>query len=324
MILKKIKNKILKFKNKKISPKKIEKESEYTNLKHIEPPLLYNNNEYTLNFLKKENKDPHNDGYDELHTIFHCYWYGLINEKHIFSIKSALYTQKNCEIWLWIDECTWNLNQNNKYLDEIKKLITIKKYSPVNELKNSPFSKMKKNFIVKNDLTLRADAFRVLILYKFPGIYFDLDVFFLKDLRSLYKNKYFIYQWEKESYGNNALIYFQDNKIFNTLADVIIKNKTFRPWIIFYYGTPEIKDLTVLPCAFFDPIWNITDEKAYNYPITKFEDFFKKTDCNIKSISDFFPGCYTYHWHNLWKNEIEEDSLFDIFDKELNEKLGIK
>ena len=41
-------------------------------------------------------------------------------------------------------------------------------------------------------------------------------------------------------------------------------------------------------------------------------------------MSDFFPGCYTYHWHNLWKNKIEEDSLFDIFDKELNEKLGIK
>ena len=323
MILTKIKNKIRIIKNKKIKPDRIKIKSEYTNLKHLETSDLYFNNEFALKYLK-DNLHAEILNNKEKKTIYHCYWYGLITEKQIFSIKSALLTQKNAEVWLWIDTDTWKVNINNPFINLLKGKITVKEYNPKEEISDTQFNKLKRNFLIRDDLALRSDAFRMLVLSKYKGLYFDLDILFLRDFTPLFNNKGFLYQWEQESYGNSAILYLKDQQLINNLSQNCIKKNTFIPWIAFYYGTPEIKDLTVLPCAFFDPIWNITDEKAYNYPITKFEDFFKKTDCNIKSMSDFFPGCYTYHWHNLWKNKIEEDSLFDIFDKELNEKLGIK
>ena len=41
----------------------------------------------------------------------------------------------------------------------------------------------------------------------------------------------------------------------------------------------------------------------------------------INSYKDFFPGIFTYHWHNMWKKEIHEDSYFGLFNKEFDSLL---
>lgn len=93
----------------------------YKNFNHLEDDLLYTDNEYALNFLKNKN--------DEIvkseKIKCHAYWYGYINEKHIFSIKSLLCTQKNPEVYLWIDKATFNKNKKNKFLREIENDIYI-------------------------------------------------------------------------------------------------------------------------------------------------------------------------------------------------------
>lgn len=93
----------------------------YKNFNHLQDDLLYTNNEYALNFLKNKNEK-----ITESKKIkCHAYWYGEINEKHIFSIKSLLCAQKNSEVYLWIDKATFNKNKKNKFLKEIEKLIYI-------------------------------------------------------------------------------------------------------------------------------------------------------------------------------------------------------
>ena len=93
----------------------------YKNFNHLQDDLLYTNNEYALNFLKNTNEK-----ITESKKIkCHAYWYGEINEKHIFSIKSLLCVQKNAEVYLWIDKATFNKNKKNKFLKEIEKLIYI-------------------------------------------------------------------------------------------------------------------------------------------------------------------------------------------------------
>ena len=99
----------------------------YKNFNHLEDDLLYTDNEYALNFLKNKN-----DKITKSKKIkCHAYWYGDINEKHIFSIKSLLCAQKNAEVYLWIDKSTFNNNKKNNFLKEIENDIYIYIYMKI-------------------------------------------------------------------------------------------------------------------------------------------------------------------------------------------------
>ncbi|PCG19852.1 hypothetical protein [Brachyspira sp. G79] len=76
-----------------------------------------------------------NDIAEKKNISYHAYWYGKINEKHVFSIKSLLCTQENKKVYLWIDNKTIKENLNNKYISEIEKYIEIKTYNPKIEIK---------------------------------------------------------------------------------------------------------------------------------------------------------------------------------------------
>lgn len=99
----------------------------YKNFNHLEDDLLYSDNEYALNFLKNKN----NKITEYKKFKCHAYWYGNINEKHIFSIKSLLCSQKNAEVYLWIDKATFNKNKRNKFLKEIEHDIYIYIYMKI-------------------------------------------------------------------------------------------------------------------------------------------------------------------------------------------------
>jgi hypothetical protein len=49
---------------------------------------------------------------------------------------------------------------------------------------------------------------------------------------------------------------------------------------------------------------------------------------DIQSHKDFFPGAFTYHWHNFWDAPEHKDSYFGFFNEEfdriLEDKLGIQ
>lgn len=109
------------FKKKFYIPTQPTSGDSYKNFNHLEDDLLYIDNEYALNFLK--NKKDEIVKSEEIKC--HAYWYGDINEKHIFSIKSLLCAQNNSEIYLWIDKATFNKNKKNKYLKEIENHIYI-------------------------------------------------------------------------------------------------------------------------------------------------------------------------------------------------------
>ena len=293
----------------------------YTNFKHLNDEKLYIDNEYTLKFLKNS---INNDIPQTKNISYHAYWYGKINEKHMLSINSLLCTQKNNKVYLWIDTETIEENLKNKYLDEIKNYIEIKVYNPKLEIKNTCFEKFDYIFNQTAHLPARADAFRLLIPYKYllenkyEGIvYFDLDVLFLRDFSNILTNS-FCYQWEKQPYGNNAVLFFDNTEILYNTSILLKKYDSALSWCIFNYSNDKLKDLMVLPCTYFDPVWNITDKNKYDYPITAFDDFFNEYNGAKISYRDFFTGCYAYHWHNKWGIEANENSLFNMFYNEFN------
>src|SRR5690606_20788826 len=57
-------------------------------------------------------------------------------------------------------------------------------------------------------LTFKSDKIRCFLLLIYGGIWFDLDIFFLRSFSPLfanYGNKIFAYRWQYEDYPNNAI-----------------------------------------------------------------------------------------------------------------------
>ena len=69
---------------------------------------------------------------------------------------------------------------------------------------------------------------------------------------------------------------------------------------------------------------------APSVPFDRFEDFFRASRLlrGGGSLGRFFPGAFTYHWHNLWSAPVETGSPFARLAGELDailyERLGIE
>ena len=164
--------------------------------------------------------------------------------------------------------------------------------------------KWKRQALLKSlwDLAHRSDIFRMLVLYNHGGLYFDLDILFLRDFSDLFRfvsSAEFCYQWSGESYTNSAILKLEKHSpITKQLLEKSLRKMNFRPWKLFDFQDKDL-DLLVLPSCFFDPLWLQNDGRDCwaSAPFQSFVDFFASQ--NVKcSFRDFFAGAFTYHWHN--------------------------
>ena len=264
--------------------------------------------------------------------IAHTFWHGEIGVKQLFSIKSFLCTQPKelFELWIWLDGDEWyeKALQNNSLMALVcsqDNRIKIKKWDLHTEIKGTIFSNISWYFQWVRPLAYMADDFRIIALYKFGGLYFDLDVMFLRDFTALVMRDEFVYAWENQPFANNAILYLRKGSyLCRQVASEMIRRKSSQPWIVFRYKRKTLASLMVYPCAFFDPLWTGYEK---GMPFKAFGDFFKPFDENfpkdghINSYRDFFHGAYAYHWHNHWNNKVVENSYFGMFNKEFEEEL---
>lgn len=116
---------------------------------------------------------------------------------------------------------------------------------------------------------------------------------FLNDFGAL-RNVPFCYAWESQPFANSALLNFKRKSDFASYTlQKSIQKQTVLPWVILHYADDALKELCVLPCAFFDPVWQgVSAEKS---PISNFEQFFQPFDTafvnkyGIDSYKAFFP-----------------------------------
>ena len=237
-------------------------------------------------------------------VIFHCYWHGNLNEKHLYSVLSCYYfnvLNRKHKIILWLEN-----NTPNDINKEISKYCEIKQFSFQTEKEKSEF--IKKGFYYNKIISLYSDVVRYLLLYNYGGCWFDLDCFFLRSFDPLFcnfGNEICLYGWRTQPYPNNA--------IFISLEPKSTKMKKNMEYIIslglgwgfqrvpLTYDLPM--DITILPYIWFDVGW-------INNPTTNeefFMEFFTPTQENI-TIDSFFPGSFCYHWHNKWNDEIQKNS----------------
>ncbi|WP_052496160.1 glycosyltransferase [Pedobacter lusitanus] len=227
--------------------------------KHISDRRLYTDNNYALEVLEEninfrlEPLTDHIQTHKEQIT-YHCYWHGNIGRKQAFSIKSFLCTQDltRCRVILWLDaDNGYHNHEKNPILKEILHLIEVKIYDPYQEIKNTPWKNKKELVNEPENLAKRSDAFRFLILYKYGGVYFDLDVMFLKDFSSLLESE-FCYAWETQPYANSAILSLKSkSEIATYILNKSSKKRTVLPWIILNYSDSLLNKLNILPCTFF-------------------------------------------------------------------------
>lgn len=243
--------------------------------------------------------------------IFHCYWNGILNEKHLYSIQSCYHFNKKHKIILWLEN-----NFPNEYNTIIKKYAEIRQFSLNDEVKNTEFIRC---ITYSNELTFYSDLARCLLLYNYGGVWFDLDCLFLRSFDPLlcnFKNDICVYQWENQNYPNNAIFFSQHRKSAKMKKVIeFIMNRNYG-WgfqqSMLTYDLPV--DLLVLPCSWFDAGWICQPN---------FSDFFVNTD-NQYSFENFFPGSFCYHWHNKWNDKIEDNSIINQLIKIIHENLNFK
>lgn len=255
---------------------------------------------------------------------FHVYWYGKLDRKQLLCIKSYLVTQnlEKTKLIIWLDYLN-GYNNNNINLIPKHNNIIVKKYVPNELSKGTLFEN--KSFININDTKLvkyRSDLARIMFLYHYGGIYYDLDLILLKDLSPLLHLE-FCYQWSNIlNRGNNALLCIKEKsnsciEIFQKYIYFIDKQKKSF-CLDFNRVIFDNSNLLQLPCSIFDPIWILIDTKSKSKysDLDNFDNFFKKTNETIKNISDCFNGLiFCYHWHSRTNYEIEKDSYFDKIEK---------
>ena len=165
------------------------------------------------------------------------------------------------------------------------------------------FQGISQNF--ENSVRL-SNLIRTILLYKYGGCWFDLDVFFLRSFEPIfanYTNEICLYNWEYQKHPNNAIYISLEpysEKMLNNIKYIISLNRgwSFQQAML-TYNLPL--DILVLPCSWFDPSWV---KSPYNL---KFNKAFNKTSKQY-TFDNFFNGAFCYHWHNQWDVKIDEDS----------------
>jgi len=240
-------------------------------------------------------------------VIFHSYWNGNLNEKHLYSVLSCYYfnvLNHKHKIILWLEN-----NTPNNINKEISKYCEIKYFDFNSEKQTLNYTRDIKFRHNKKDLTEYADFNRMILLYNYGGCWFDLDCFFLRSFDPIFKNyekEICVYQWENQNYPNNAILISLEPKSSN-MKNIIDffhnKNTGWRTQSNCTYSSPL--EMLVLPCSWFDGGWI---ENPIFIKKEQFNNFFKQSNKEYP-FDNFFYGAFCYHWHNQWDKPIEDNSI---------------
>jgi hypothetical protein len=272
----------------------------------------------------------------ESKMVLHFYWRVPLEfgRKQILPIKSAIVNnydlnKDNLEINLWSNVDL----SNNEYLFSIKDYINIKIWDPLEEIKGTILEEhidyYRQNIVHDDRNWIAGDFFRLLCLHKYGGFYFDMDVLILRDLSPL-NNLEFLYQWgssgtttqEPNIFYNGAVMRLNEkstasSKLLKETLNIRSAGQTTN-WSSTLYSIISDDNLNYLPCAWFNTEWclkSVGRIKLYNNPDYEMLVFKKDTNLNL------FEGAFTWHWHNKWSDDIEDESKFQVLENDINNKL---
>ena len=265
-------------------------------------------------------------------VFIHIIWVSdetVLNRKVETAFRSALRTQSNARILIWtlpeyvqlLQTQVSHLQHSNCSISSNLEIISIavladlvsQTVDPAIRSCEGALSTMTANRVAFSDL------FRFIVLFFFGGIYVDADCIFLRDMHDLHGQS-FAYKWDRDvTYYNTAILGLPKG---SHLVSSIIRQDGRCDTNTFYPTRIHEKmdctsgvciGLVMMPTALFNPSsgvqtnWQWNSNEAHDLGMTT-DWFFNRA--RLWDLEHFFPGAYTFHWHNRWNNEVHENSFF--------------
>ncbi len=303
-------------------------------MQRLPQPGLYDSTERCLAFARTL-PPPRPPAPSQPPVPVHFYWQGrAFGPKPALCLKSFLATQdpRRFRAWLWLeDEATYEAAQRLPDLAPLLPAITLRRYDWSELARGTPLADQP--WTQNLAAVARSDLARLVCLYHHGGCYSDLDALFLRDLGSLLDHvgdAEFCFQWSADPSGTNAFCrHHAGSALLQKLLLRAVAAQSVHPFALLHFNlaTPEI---LMLPVALFSPLW-LQDDKHERYPAApyrRFAGFFRKfgwfhrrPDHPI-TLETFFPGAFTYHWHNQWATREHRDSYAGHLDADCRSRLG--
>jgi hypothetical protein len=250
-------------------------------------------------------------------VTFFAYWNGQLSSKQLASVQSCyLFNVKGRagrKIVVWLEN-----NEPNEFNSLIAQFAELVPFDETRVVANTPLEGHTYH-PYRQYLSYYSDMVRYALLYKYGGVWFDLDVLFLRSLDpvlSAFGKDVCVYAWEYQPYPNNALYISltpQDSRLKVVIDWYICKRSGFGFQGNNSYADPL--DLLVLPCAWFDPGWVRCPPSCPGF------DEFMAESAKSVSLATFCPGVFAYHWHNRWNVVPHSSSPFVQLSGEIERNL---
>lgn len=253
--------------------------------------------------------------------IFHAYWradLAPVGPKQLATLRSffATQNQNNSIVYLWSNG---DLSQSQIIKDvqsHVGDRLQTKIYSPHELAKGSPMEDSPHLEFKDESGYLDGDLIRLLVVYRYGGMWFDMDSLFIRDMTPLLEHEW-LTQWDcylPNSYPfNGAFMRFNKQspylcEMLSELASGPLPRPGTIDWGAYmYYRVYRrllhhgIRPWSVLPWCFTDPM--------ICSPKNSMPNAFIETDFDKERLLQTFA----YHWHNQWKKE--PGSLFKFLEE---------
>jgi hypothetical protein len=292
-------------------------------------PELYTDYEECIKFLR--DLDDSQFEYPPEETIFHVYS-EIKSEKELMVVKSYLATQnlEKTRMIVWSD---YDIS-DNPLIQEYKDMITFNVYDAHEEAKDTLLEDHPYLSLKDEKYYLQSDLARILLLYKYGGVWVDMDIVLLRDFKPILDQEY-MYMWGSETDFKNqgtcaTVLSLHKESMF---ADKLLRQLMFTNPVpnTECWGKTMFADIykffkfNVFPATFFNVEWCINSKHPSFGDHIESQWFTKE----LENKEHLFLECFAWHWHNSSKkgDPVATGSKFDLLQKFVSKALrerGIK
>ena len=287
-------------------------------------PSLYHNYIESVKFLETINDA--NFSYPKEKVNFHIYS-EFRTDKEILSLASFFATQnlEKTNVIVWSD---YDIQKESR-VQRFKNLVDFRVWNAESESVGTPLENQKRMFLAADEKHyLQSDLLRLLALYKYGGIWIDMDIVLLRDFKPLLDQEYMYMCGSETNFAVDGacatVLSLKQKSILatNLLEEAkrmhIIPNSTCWGKDMFaqlYRGY----QYPILPSAFFNIEWCIN--KTTKGLGDHIENSWFTTP--LQNKSHLFLQSFAWHWHNSSKKNLDVvlGSKFDLLSKLTDQKL---
>ena len=263
--------------------------------------------------------------YPDEKVIFHVYS-EIKTSKELMAVKSYLATQdlNKTSMIVWSD---YDIS-DNPHIQPYKDLVDFRVYNASEEAVGTPLEGNIKLKMKDPKYYLQSDLARILLLYKYGGIWIDMDIILLRDFKPILDQEY-MYMWGSETNfavdGACATVLSgkKESEFMLQLVEQLLVTPA-RPGTVcwgkdMFAALYRNYEFNVMPAAFFNIEWCINKKHPGLGDEIERQWFFNK----LENKDHMFLDSFGWHWHNSSKKELQivEGSKFDLLQKRIDELL---